>query len=657
MNGAGGGVSKRVVLALVCLCAALAFATGSATAAAAATPVRSPLLGYPRFRGVIPVRGSTPGIRAREKAVATALAQATSRSSTRTAAPASLAASCESPSLGADLCWHGGPVVREHTVHLIFWEGPKPLPTGVAEFPSNYQRTIEEYFNDVAQASGANSNVYSVGAQYGDESGETGLYKVLFASPTDVYFDTAHPLPASGSGAEEKCRDSAAAPGACITDEDLHEEIEAAIAANPGWKASLKDIYLVFTPPNVGSCFVAGEESATNGCAFGNSGNGYCAYHASFNTPPALYINAPDNGNVAGCDSFEHPHGAGGVDATLDSTSHEHNEAITDPTGESWYDAIGQEMGDKCLPPEVWNGYGAPIGGEPARLGVHEEVIPGTLFNQIFNEGDHYWLQTEWSNAAGEFQGGCVQRMVNTAFTPPSTAQATVPASFDGSASGTPGALLAGGDPVIYWEWDFGDEELGGEFFTISASPTVSHTYALPGRYQVTLTAVDELGNSNTTSHTIEVGTAPVPPAPPPPVQTPTVTVTTPTPPPIRLTVNELAAKLGLPRSGASLAGLGTIALGRAECPPACGVTLGLYATVHTTRRGHRTTKQVLVGSLRTTIAPSGTGGIALKLNAAGRALLRRAHRLRVVLKIAVEDQQGASWQISRPLTLISPLR
>jgi hypothetical protein len=61
--------------------------------------------------------------------------------------------------------------------------------------------------------------------------------------------------------------------------------------------------------------------------------------------------------------------------------SHEHAEAITDPTGTAWYDNMGYENGDKC----AWN-FGAALGG-----------TNGTFYNQVIN-GAHYYLQQEWSN-------------------------------------------------------------------------------------------------------------------------------------------------------------------------------------------------------------------------------------------------------------------
>ena len=186
-----------------------------------------------------------------------------------------------------------------------------------------------------------------------------------------------------------------------------------------------------------------------------------------------------------------------------------------------------------------------------------------------------------------------------------------------------------------------------------------SHTYAQPGSYRVTLTAFDEYGNTNTHTATVEVGavppavgptSTPAPAAPP----TNTVTVTTPPPPIMAYTATQLAQKLGLPANGKTLSGLGTISLGHAECPPACGVTLQLYATIRTTKHHRTTVKQVLIGSLHTTIAAKGTGSLALTLNARGRALLRKKHTLPCKLSVSVEGQEGGVWTISRSLRLTS---
>jgi hypothetical protein len=51
--------------------------------------------------------------------------------------------------------------------------------------------------------------------------------------------------------------------------------------------------------------------------------------------------------------------------------SHEHNEAITDPLGNAWYDLVGYENIDKC----AWNfgsQLGAPAGARQLR--PHRDV-------------------------------------------------------------------------------------------------------------------------------------------------------------------------------------------------------------------------------------------------------------------------------------------
>jgi hypothetical protein len=84
----------------------------------------------------------------------------------------------------------------------------------------------------------------------------------------------------------------------------------------------------------------------------------------------------------AACDAGYHPNG-NDADATINVTSHEHNETITDEQGNAWYDHAGYEDGDKC----AWK-FGAVSGSS----------------NQTIN-GHHYILQLEYSNA----DRGCVQ--------------------------------------------------------------------------------------------------------------------------------------------------------------------------------------------------------------------------------------------------------
>jgi serine protease len=80
------------------------------------------------------------------------------------------------------------------------------------------------------------------------------------------------------------------------------------------------------------------------------------------------------------CDAGYHPNSSTDpdADATINVTSHEHNETITDPLGSAWFDSSGYENGDKC----AWT-----FGG-----------VGSNRANQTIN-GNSYILQQEWSNA------------------------------------------------------------------------------------------------------------------------------------------------------------------------------------------------------------------------------------------------------------------
>jgi PKD domain len=636
----GLSLAGRLCGALACAVAAMAL--GAAAAAAVEPhPTVGRLPGFPRARGVVPVLDSPAAVSARERLIKEAFGAA--RAKGPALEPAQARQSCPPEFVNTqDVCYLGGPVLRKPVVHLIFWQGPPTL--NVESFPAHYIETIEQYFEDVQAASGLPSDVYAVDPQYG-ESEQPGVLSGVDGSSFSRAIDAA--IDPTRSFVNECTDTTASSKGPCVSDAGIQKEItEVAAEVAHKWPSNLENLFFVFTPRGVGSC-------AVFGCAY----QAYCAYHGDFGGngvtpgPQTVYANMPFA--VPGvCGVGVHPNEAEdlGTDGAIDTTSHEFNESITDPLGSqcknvakeecepsSWIDAIGQEIGDKCLPPEttVAGTYGEPL----------VQPLTSMSYNQLIN-GHPYWTQTEWSNEAGERNGQCVQRFVNAAFSPPSGARATVPTSFDGSASGEGAA-----DPIVYWVWDFGDQLQVG-----TPEPTVSHTYATSGARTVTLTAFDKYGNSNTHTLAVEVGAPPPPPPSPvlPPVVTKTVTEVAPAPPILHFTADQVAEKLGLPGNGKTLAGLGTIALGHAECPPACQVTLNLYASIRTAK-GHKTTvKQVLIGTLTTTIAPKGTGALALRLNAAGRRLLSKSHKLSSRLTVAVVGEEGGTWQIVRSLTLTS---
>jgi hypothetical protein len=256
---------------------------------------------------------------------------------------------------GGNLAYHGGPVMHANTVVPIYW-----TPAG-STVSANYESVINQYFADVSHDSGLSSNVYYAAQQYTDGSGAANYSVSTGAAIVDT-----NPFPANG------CTDSYTS--ICLSDAQIQAEINRVAGSNRSGV-----IYFMFTPKGVGSCYDSSH------CAFSY----YCAYHSSFSSSAGttLYANMPYvDTDPTGCGTGEHPNGDD-ADDTLNVTSHEHNETMTDELGNAWYDRRGQEDGDKC----AWT-FGTALGG-----------TSGALYNQVIN-GHHYYLQREWSNKSS----GCV---------------------------------------------------------------------------------------------------------------------------------------------------------------------------------------------------------------------------------------------------------
>ncbi len=265
------------------------------------------------------------------------------------------------------------------------------------KFDASYESLINRYFTDVAHDSGLTSNVYSVATQYSDGTGPIEYQSTFGGSYVDH-----DPLPASG------CKDGQHSP--CLTDKQLQTEIQDVLKAT-GWHGGTGNLFFLMTPNGVDSC----SDSFGAQC----SSNYFCAYHSSFtdsNNEPVIYADEPYQASIPACDPGSSPNGDD-ADSTINTISHEQNEAITDPfdTPGGWYandPPNYDEEADLC----AWT-FGTTQGSG------------STEYNQVIN-GDHYWLQQEWSNAGD----GCVQYLGG-----PST-----PAS-----SGS-GPLIYHGGPVMH---------------------------------------------------------------------------------------------------------------------------------------------------------------------------------------------------------------
>jgi hypothetical protein len=321
-----GRVAAR--LTTLAVLAALVLAS-TAAGGASAKQARAPI------SGVVPHAGAAAGTHALRSAVVTAGPDDVSLQHLPCAPP---------------LCW----VMRTNTTYAIYW-----LPSGQT-VQTGYETAVNQYLGDVAAASGSQTNVYSVATQYYDSTGFIAYQSTFGGSTVDP-----DPFPASGCTATP----------VCLTDAQLQGEIQKVITAK-GWQAGPDSLFFIMTPDGVGSCFDSlGSQCTTNA---------FCAYHSSFtgtNGQPVLYANEPYDATIDGCAAGPSPNGDD-ADATVNTMSHEQNEAITDPRGNAWLDSSGEEIADLC----AWK-FGTPLGTAPN----------GQQYNQVIN-GHHYALQEDYSN-------------------------------------------------------------------------------------------------------------------------------------------------------------------------------------------------------------------------------------------------------------------
>ena len=310
------------------------------------------------------------------------------------------------------LIWHGGAMMGTSltgplVVTPVFWN-----PAGFPMDPS-YKQLITQYLSDVAQASGSTNNVFSVATQYQGTDGQI-RYDIKLGTPIN---DT-NPLPASGCTVAGNDTRGIYADGtgysACLDDAQVNGEVQAVTKAD-GLPRNLSHIYVLYLPKHVESCFNPGSSSSTAGgqaCTINYQKTAaYCAYHSavfngfSFTGTPfeMVYGNMPfpvylsKTGFTCGTDVnfpgvIESPNNNPDADTEISPSSHEINEAWTDPdTASGWYDLFFNENGDECA----------------YRFGTTSGT-PGALYNQTIN-GHHYLTQLEFSNQSF-FQsgGGCL---------------------------------------------------------------------------------------------------------------------------------------------------------------------------------------------------------------------------------------------------------
>jgi PKD repeat protein len=382
--------------------------------------------------------------------------------------------------------YHHGPVMHSVTTHVIYWD-----PGG--EFTPTTKGIFNKFFTDVAHDSGLATNVFGVGGQYTDSTGNAAYSSTFAPGKVDKnsYPSTGNCTTPNGVHAD---------PGPyskCLFDQQLQSELSTYIEKE-GLPKGPTQLYFLLLPHKVVSCFPEEDpEIAEEAC----SNNVFCAYHSSIEgsteAEEILYANIPfsllDTGSAKGCQfdgnsAIQLPNGdATGTnettrfaDVALKYTSHEYIEAATDPLGTAWWGANGEEIGDKCN----FAGSGTGAGEDPnAFLPTLGGSTSPTLYNQLIN-GDHFYLQSEWDNTGK----ACLMKplaLSAASFTAsPTSGVAGRPVKFSGAVTdpyGGPG-----------FAWKFGDG-------TESSGAAPEHVYAAEGSYTVTMTPKDEFTGATTT--------------------------------------------------------------------------------------------------------------------------------------------------------------
>jgi hypothetical protein len=323
-------------------------------------------------------------------------------------ASAKAAANCQVRNAGdaangtPPLIFHGGPVMGTRqtgpvVVTPIFWR-----PAG-HPMASDYREILTTYLDDVADASGHHSNVFSTLNEYFGSNGNI-RYRVDLGRP----INDRSPLPPDGCTLDplDTANIYADSSGynACLDDAQVTAEIDSIINARH-LRRDFGHIYVLYLPKGVESCFFAGTTTTkANACTINHQPSAaFCAYHSQAATS-TIYANLPfpvyqsPVGFTCGSDArfpqIQTPNGNPDADTEVSPTSHEIMEAITDPDAATgWFDSSGLENGDEC-----------------AYVFGTTQGVAGQLYNQVFHHHHHYLTQEEFSNLDfAQTGGGCLQ--------------------------------------------------------------------------------------------------------------------------------------------------------------------------------------------------------------------------------------------------------
>jgi hypothetical protein len=263
------------------------------------------------------------------------------------------------------------PAMTSVTVHLIFWS-PSTLQDGTSSgtYPAGVIPLLQRFFNDLN-----GSGLFKIATQYYG----TGFSHIQDSLTWGGAYTDADPLPTNDCGSVTFTN--------CVSDSSIQSEVAKA-QGQLGWNRGLGDLYLMYLPPDEGTCTPGGCDlpgsENTLGCGDHDVNLGLFG--------DIFYATLPYPSDA--CVAAHSPNGNASADSLFNATSHEFMEALTDPYLNAWRDPTQplatSEIGDKCaydLTPQY----------------QHPALDDGNA--DVYLNGRPYLLQGEWSNAAPSVGG------------------------------------------------------------------------------------------------------------------------------------------------------------------------------------------------------------------------------------------------------------
>ncbi|TMK97023.1 MAG: hypothetical protein E6G34_12890 [Actinobacteria bacterium] len=191
----------------------------------------------------------------------------------------------------------GRPVVHGSQVFVIYWD-PQDYYHG------DWQNLIDDFVHRMGVESGSLGNVFALEAQYTDTSNTPAVNRATFRG---AYTDT-HPYPEAGCTDPRPLYPNKAhkiKALACLTDQQIRQELEAFIPAH-NLPKGMSSIFYVLLPPGATVCLDEGgesghcsdysasiEEQKAQQYASASYENSFCSYHAAIN-PGAPPVGGPE---------------------------------------------------------------------------------------------------------------------------------------------------------------------------------------------------------------------------------------------------------------------------------------------------------------------------------------------------------------------------